>query len=841
MFAECHYLSLQFTQAELLLKQCWLSTCCPEQQVRVLRTRLSLYQHNQRYADSVQVALQALTLLGYRLPERPTPPRLIAGLVALLARTHSIQTQTLVSRTNEATPEQQEILDFLSLLWGPSFWTNQNLNGLVVIQLMKLTLRYGNSPNAPFAYVCFAVLNYVLFKRYEIALDYSRLALTLAESSSPFIRLRVQFLAFTFFGAFERTHSENVTRYEQALQECLATGEHLAAHLLDGIITTLPALENGVPRLMESLAKYRLTSQSAGADSTLELIEIVKRWGHSLVDGPDTPETTLDIPVSFESYSGVRDLLRMQTAYLWDDDHLVLSLATRLRKDPVIQGNPLHTCMHALYHLLALCRKQQKPGHAGRQSLKILERLAGINPQNFRCQFLLAKAELNATLGNFSTAAEQFHQAMAESAEHGHQLLGALCAERFAAHCETREDGQQHAEYMRVAGFAYSRFGARAKLGHLMRKYPAVNWRPSVSQTPNMGGLQLEAVMKAASTIAQETSSDQLAPTLLRVIATAAGAQRALLLVRHTDGWRLQTGWDPDRGSIIPQPRLLAETGNRLPVTIVRYVARTKKVVQLPDAHARFADDPYLSANSPRALLCVPLLHGGTLNSILYLENSLFTDVFSPDQRQLVTLLGNHAAIALSNLDHHRLQMEAIQAKVNPHFLYNALSVIAELVATEPHRAEEAVFGLARLYRYILNSCVDDKVPLERELAIVRDYLELERARFGPRLRVEWDVDDSTAAVNVPALLLQPLAENAVNHGIRRNIEGGVVRVSARVQGNQLLLSVADDGPGWYQGQGGNGFGVRSIEQRLQLLYGDQAYLRFEKGSGVTATISLPF
>src|SRR5690606_5494229 len=134
---------------------------------RVLRTRLSLYQHNQRYTESVHVALHALRILGHPLPEHPTPPRLLAGILTLLAKTRSVQAQALARRTNEAPPEQQEILDFLSLLWGPSFWVNKNLNGLVVIHLVKLTLRYGNGPNAPFAYVCYGVLNHVLLKRYE--------------------------------------------------------------------------------------------------------------------------------------------------------------------------------------------------------------------------------------------------------------------------------------------------------------------------------------------------------------------------------------------------------------------------------------------------------------------------------------------------------------------------------------------------------------------------------------------------------------------------------------------------------------------------------------------------
>ena len=140
----------------------------------------------------------------------------------------------------------------------------------------------------------------------------------------------------------------------------------------------------------------------------------------------------------------------------------------------------------------------------------------------------------------------------------------------------------------------------------------------------------------------------------------------------------------------------------------------------------------------------------------------------------------------------------------------------------------------------MLSSSAEQRVPLERELSLVRDYLDLEKARFGERLRVEWEIDPAAIEFPVPALLIQPIAENAVNHGVRRNVNGGTVWITARITKEYLYVSVRDDGPGWYDGSTGTGFGLRSVRRRLQLVYGTSAELRIEKKNGVAVHMQIP-
>lgn len=166
-----------------------------------------------------------------------------------------------------------------------------------------------------------------------------------------------------------------------------------------------------------------------------------------------------------------------------------------------------------------------------------------------------------------------------------------------------------------------------------------------------------------------------------------------------------------------------------------------------------------------------------------------------------------------------RAGLAALQARLNPHFLSNALHSVAALIATDPERAEEAVQRLGDLFRYSLEQSEKLLVRLEDEWVFVRDYLAIEQMRLGPRLRVEMELDPSADECDVPPFALQPLVENAIRHGIGPKREGGTVRVSARRHGRMLELAVWDNGAGSDAAavERSAGTGLRTLRQRLAL------------------------
>lgn len=168
------------------------------------------------------------------------------------------------------------------------------------------------------------------------------------------------------------------------------------------------------------------------------------------------------------------------------------------------------------------------------------------------------------------------------------------------------------------------------------------------------------------------------------------------------------------------------------------------------------------------------------------------------------------------------LELKTIKSHINPHFIFNALNSIRALVDENPSRARTAITELSNILRSSMQTEKLETVPLERELNIVKDYLALEKMRFEERLNIEMDIDEDTLEQPVPPMMLQTLVENAIKHGISKKIDGGTIRVTSDFKENHHELVVQNSGQlGFHKNE--NGFGVRSTQDRLNLLYQGKA------------------
>jgi two-component sensor histidine kinase len=189
-----------------------------------------------------------------------------------------------------------------------------------------------------------------------------------------------------------------------------------------------------------------------------------------------------------------------------------------------------------------------------------------------------------------------------------------------------------------------------------------------------------------------------------------------------------------------------------------------------------------------------------------------------------------------------RLQMLSMQ--LQPHFLFNTLNTIAELVHQQPEAAEDMIGRLSQLLRQTLHAGAVDRVPLARELELLQQYIEIQRARFGDRLHVEVIADDAALVALVPSLLLQPLVENSIKHGIGARAGPGYIEIAAGRTADRLWIEVRDDGGGLREGPVREGVGLANGRSRLQALYGRDA-VRLDvigrPSGGVTVRIDTPF
>jgi LytS/YehU family sensor histidine kinase len=204
------------------------------------------------------------------------------------------------------------------------------------------------------------------------------------------------------------------------------------------------------------------------------------------------------------------------------------------------------------------------------------------------------------------------------------------------------------------------------------------------------------------------------------------------------------------------------------------------------------------------------------------------------------------AATSRAEAQRARAELHALRARLDPHFLFNALHSVTALVRVDPPAAEKALEGVAEMLRYVLDADRrgSDDVPLVDELAFVRTYLALERLRMGERLHVVERIDPDALECTIPALTLQPLVENAVRHGLAPLARGGTLRLEAAVVGDQLLLEVGDDGAGsearasiWREG-----IGLGAVRQRILARFPGEVVVDVitALGRGFTVRIALP-
>lgn len=194
-------------------------------------------------------------------------------------------------------------------------------------------------------------------------------------------------------------------------------------------------------------------------------------------------------------------------------------------------------------------------------------------------------------------------------------------------------------------------------------------------------------------------------------------------------------------------------------------------------------------------------------------------------------------------------QLAALRAQINPHFLFNTLTTIGYLIQSSPEKALSTLIRLTELLRAVLRS-TDEFIPLSDEIKLVQTYLDIEKARFEERLQTCIEVPADLERIKIPSLILQPLVENAIKHGISKSKTGGEVKISAKriIQNSQdfLLLTVSDNGYGFDESDlrksGRKGIGLANIEQRLKNYYKGKAELRIEtkKQVGTKAQIILP-
>jgi predicted ATPase/GAF domain-containing protein len=865
--AECALLVRRLELAEGLADTLLSRLREPLDRVHAYDVRISALKVAKRHAEAVQWALQILGELGVTFPKKPTQLHAALGFVFTKRAVFVRPISRLAVLPEMKDPRTKAVSRIIQSVYSAAYLGRPDLFPLLVFRHVRDSLRFGNEEYSVSTYMAFAIV-LAGMGAYAEALRLGSVALELLERFGV-ERLRAS--AVMGFYPFLMPWKNHLKEIIPHLEDGLASGFRYAdfeyscylitmqslARLHTG--ASLAELEPEFAHNSARVAAYREARSILLQNLLTQVVRDLRVRGayDGLLVGPIYDEAST-LPLCLEPRD---DNLAFNHYFA----KLMLAVflgrnaeakdAARLGRLYVMQGafglylQASFTFYEGIAAVMTTgdARPTRREFGVTRRAMRRLEAWSRSAPANFSNKFHLLAAEVARVAGRDADATVHYEKACAFASEHGflHEL--ALAQERAARFYLERRLPRLAQHYLADGHANYSKWGAGAVTRRLELEH-AQHFALLASEATGrpamrfVEGLDYRTLLKSSQAIASELFLPQLLERLLKMTLEHAGAQRGLLLLERQGLLYVEAEADIDAGVTHLESNELLDQSSRLCQGIVRYVARTEKPLLLVDAarEGLFANDAYCVEHRTKSVLCSPILFQGRLLGIAYLENNRVSHVFTDARLEIVRLLVGQAAISIAISRFHALQIEAHQAKINPHFLFNALSSIADLAVCEGPRAEEALVHLAQLYRYILTTSAEELVTLEQELEIVRSYLELEKIRFGAKLEFSLEVDPEMNNVRLPGLLIQPLVENSIRHGIGPKTTPGTVWISARRSGQRCSIVVQDDGQGGKPSSKGTGFGLKSVQERLILAYKDAYSFSISRAGGYRVELEIP-
>ncbi|WP_455570339.1 trifunctional serine/threonine-protein kinase/ATP-binding protein/sensor histidine kinase [Xanthobacter aminoxidans] len=622
------------------------------------------------YEGAIDEALAGLALLGVALDRTVSDADLEKAYTACSARLNALDVSALRDLPESADPTLRAALALLSTL-SASFFVRGGLRVLHLIKIIELTLDHGLTPEAAYGFAWFGVFSADLYGDYEDGLSYAVMAQEIVQRDGYEAQRTATLLALDQVSVWTRPLRFALDRAREAAQIGLTAGDlgwacyarnHIASNMLM-LGAPLPAVRDDIEEGLAWTRQFRYRDIELILAAQFRLVDALTSGDY---DGaqvvPDEEVTSVATLFWVRHYAGV-------AAFLFGDcDRAVAQLE---RAMAVSWAAPAHidTAACALFHALAVART--RAGAAARKVAvarvdALRQRFADrarLNPSTFACKHLLLEAEAARLTGRKADALRLYEQAADAAAASGFVHEQALTYE-LAAYC-CREAGLDIPTdgYIRAAISHYRHWGAEGKADQLLRDFPLLvgggaDARPhrtgdtaaiSTTESAGQGSLNLDVMTRAAQTLAETVGLDQIIRTMMREMIVHAGAQYGLLMLMRGDEPVIEASARIENQQVEVDLHTAVPTARELPLALLNTVMRTRRTAVFADATS---GEPGLrpaerGGTPARSLLFMPLIKRGSLVGILYLENRLAADVFTPNRTALLELLATQAAISL--------------------------------------------------------------------------------------------------------------------------------------------------------------------------------------------------
>ncbi|WP_347489289.1 AAA family ATPase [Desulfoscipio sp. XC116] len=687
--SQCEYLCADSGTAERLFDIILARAKTELERADVYGKKIQFYSTTRQYDAAVQLGVKALRELGVGLPPSPGKIHFIKELITFKWYMRGKKTEELASLPEMSDPLRRKMLELIILIADAADLSNPDLYGLILLKIGNFTIKHGHTDLSPIGYAGCGIAAGSILGNHAAGHEFEKVCLQLAEKyDNSSYKCIVYFLLGSFVAHWTQHGKTGIdylcdsVRYGRESGQVLYAGYALAVLIENKYLLGIPLGE-----VAEEVKNCYNFAKRMKHDN-LFINAIIYRRLVSAIMGLSGDPFTFSAGVYDESSldeNGLMELMKddnpslltyyiteMQLCYLLGDYAKSLALAEKAQKNIDAIMGFRNLAEYNFYYSLAIVAvydrlspgKKRKYRKILKKNQRQMKRWSDFCSENFLHKYLLVAAEISRLSGGSQKTMDLYDRAMQSARENGYIQIEALSNE-LAAEYYLAEGREKIARaYMVDACRGYWRWGAMAKVRALRERFPHLlagiapeerkydpakvlksALRISSTASDSVGDLDLHAIRVELKKLSEETDPKALLKSFLEITVKNAGADKGYVLLEKDGELFIEALKESGRPAEVIVPVYL-EKNNNLPISVVRYVARTLEPVVLNggDQAGVFAGDPYIAQSRTKSIVCLPVLFWGMHVGVLYLENSLMAGVFIPDRLEVLKLLSTQMA-----------------------------------------------------------------------------------------------------------------------------------------------------------------------------------------------------